>query len=374
MIGRAGDGARVHHGLIGGFRGAAGGVAGPRGGGVHDTGGGGHRRGVSTDIAQRDAGLVLDRFGHGAQGDRRVGDRAVVLLLAIGGDIPSRSRSAGTLRPRAPCRRSHRTGRRRDFDGAVAFGQPAHDPGHAGQAAADHAIEDLVDDQQQDQRAGHGGGGHPGQQAAQRGETGGRGQAAGEYRDDLAVLLVHFRTVTIPACLLIGAGGDAQDDRQAVAIGVIDEPAEGTSGAQDLLIDRVARRFGHGGLRRGGVAFEPLDPVCRGVRHESAHLRAPDAPELAGIVDVAMFEPTVEHGDRHFVLVGHALFHGARNQGVQGEQFALGRGAQGSLELCGLEPADQGDHTRDDGQQARAGDRHEAALKAQAVPPFEQRD
>jgi hypothetical protein len=153
---------------------------------------------------------------------------------------------------------------------------------------------------------------------------------------------------------------DTDDDRKAVAISVAHEASHRLAGSQRLFIERIARWFAE-------------TAAGRSLAGKSSECGPPNAPQLAGIIDVAVLEPTVEDLDRYIVFVTAALIHRARHQRIQRQQLAFRGSAQRRLHPAGFHLGDQPDDADADGQQAHADDQHEACLETEALPWENQR-
>jgi hypothetical protein len=154
---------------------------------------------------------------------------------------------------------------------------------------------------------------------------------------------------------VIGASGDAQHDRKAVAVGLVDKTGDDLARAHRLFIHRIARRLGSALLLQ--------------LRHVGDELGIPDAPHLARIAFVAAFEPFVEKVDGDAFAVLQAPLHGDQRKGVHRLQLILREVAQLAFDARRLGPADGDDHAGDKRQHANAGDGHEPCLQGKARGP-----
>jgi len=132
---------------------------------------------------------------------------------------------------------------RGNCDCAVSFGQTSHDGRHRGQPLRDDPTEYHSDRKYRHQDCLERAAAHQRQQAAQRRRSLGRRQAAGEYRDNLTVLLIHHPGVAGRAAFFPGAGSAALNDGYAVAIGASYKTPDRLTGAQHLLVDGIQGFF-----------------------------------------------------------------------------------------------------------------------------------
>ncbi len=256
---------------------------------------------------------------------------------------------------------------RRDLGRVVAIGQPPHHRGHPDQPQADHAGKDDPDRQHDEHRARHRGHRHLRQQSMQRGEIRRGGQAAGEHRQHLALGQVHRRAMAIEAGLLVGARGDTER-----------RPA-GCS-------DRYRRQTGRPAARcatpphrsrRAAACWSSAGPVCprRGrLRHERRPSAGSRHSRFSWVVRIAVIEPPVEHRDRHILRIVRRAAPWRPRPARSATGIRCPTIPATSARPWKPRTANREHDAKANAQQAEPGEQHEAGLKAEVLPPVEQRD